>query len=506
MRKKRKYIIENTCVGMYLSDVHNEKIRIDQAVQRAFCSNNEFINNLVYSVVSNEIYIPNIILADENEDDKIIKSYVVDAGQRTVALGKFMYEGYRITKTIREPMVVYDKRKTDENGDVVRDDNGEIIWEEVEYDLRGKTYDDLPDELKESFYKCPLGLTIYQNTKPSETTDLVGIYNIQSGMNVSQKSLTYLGNFAEEVKRIKDESDFLKDGTALTESDKKKGIWERVISECVMAVNHFENWKKDPKKMCDYLNTNATKNEYLKIEDYFNRLVLYSDKLENKKVSDLFTTKDILVWMKVFDNFTKLHISDDKFGEFLNVFVKGMMNKEVDGITWNELDADKHTKDTGIIQKKVEHLTYLLLDYLHIDTGDYTVEKNDVMETESNDVVTDKEENINVEEEDTVDNDILGFLKENISQDITEEDLKAYEEDLDVYSLDVDNNTLLLDKENRKSLLAMVAYSYQDDVSLDDWFVDFFKRNDSYLFDQKQNYESMKKDFEEFTQKGKNVA
>ena len=78
-------------------------------------------------------------------------------------------------------------------------------------------------------------------------------------------------------------------------------------------------------------------------------------------------------------------------------------------------------KDTGIIQKKVEHLTYLLLDYLHIDTGDYTVEKNDVMETESNDVVTDKEEDITVEEEDTVDNDILGFLKENISQDITEE-------------------------------------------------------------------------------------
>ena len=102
MRKKRKYIIENTCVGMYLSDVHNEKIRIDQAVQRAFCSNNEFINNLVYSVVSNEIYIHNIILADENEDDKIIKSYAVDGGQRTVALGKFMYEGYRITKTIRE--------------------------------------------------------------------------------------------------------------------------------------------------------------------------------------------------------------------------------------------------------------------------------------------------------------------------------------------------------------------------------------------------------------------
>ena len=273
-----------------------------------------------------------------------------------------------------------------------------------------------------------------------------------------------------------------------------------------MAVNHFGNWKKDPKKMCDYLNTNATKNEYLKIEDYFNRLALYSDKLENKKVSDLFTSKDTLVWIKVFDNFTKLHISDDKFGEFLNVFVKDMMNKEVDGITWNELDADKHTKDTGIIQKKVEHLTYLLLDYLHIDTGDYTVEKNDVMETESNDVVTDKEENINVEEEDTVDNDVLGFLKENISPDITNEDLKGYEEDLDVYTLDVDNNTLLLDIENKRSLLAIIAYAYKNDITLDDWFVNFFNRNKSYLFDQKENFNMMKKDLDDFIMKGGEAA
>ena len=100
--------------------------------------NGTIMNPATQTIISGDILI---------EDDKIIKSYAVDGGQRTVALGKFMYEGYRITKTIREPIIVYDKRKTDENGNVVRDDDGEIIWEEVEYDLRGKTYDDLPDEL-----------------------------------------------------------------------------------------------------------------------------------------------------------------------------------------------------------------------------------------------------------------------------------------------------------------------------------------------------------------------
>ena len=39
----------------------------------------------------------------------------------------------------------------DENGNIERDKRGEIVWETVECDIRNKTYDQLPDELKDAF-------------------------------------------------------------------------------------------------------------------------------------------------------------------------------------------------------------------------------------------------------------------------------------------------------------------------------------------------------------------
>lgn len=77
---------------------------------------------------------------------------------------------------------------------------------------------------------------------------------------------------------------------------------------------------------------------------------------------------------------------------------------------------------------------------------------------------------------------------------------------MDVYTLDVDNNTLLLDRENKSSLLAIIAYAYKNDITLDDWFVDFFNRNKSYLFDQKENFNMMKKDLDDFIMKGGEAA
>ena len=103
---------------------------------------------------------------------------------------------------------------------------------------------------------------VYQDCTTEQTSELVMLYNNHVGMNVSQKSLTYVGKYADEIKRIKDTSRFLMDCTVLTENEKRKGIWERVISESVMAVYHFEYWKKVPKDMCSYLNQHSSKEDY----------------------------------------------------------------------------------------------------------------------------------------------------------------------------------------------------------------------------------------------------
>lgn len=103
-----EYRIEQMGVGAYVDSIDEEVITVDQAVQRAFCWSNEMINNLIYSTVSpKRIYIPNIILAEEKREDGLTTTYVVDGGQRTEALRRFVFDGHKISKSIRNRYVTY---------------------------------------------------------------------------------------------------------------------------------------------------------------------------------------------------------------------------------------------------------------------------------------------------------------------------------------------------------------------------------------------------------------
>lgn len=488
---------EPTTIGQYIDDAQNETIKTDQAVQRDFCWTNESINNLIYSAVSQKICIPNLILAEEDKSGITI-TYVVDGGHRTEALRRFKYSGYKITTLIRNPFVTYNKKKVDENGKIIRDENGDIVWETVEFDLRKKTYDDLPDELKRQFNKCPLMTTIYQDCTSEETSSLVSIMNSHVAMNPSQKALTYIGKFANEIKKIKDSSVFLKDSTALTENEKHKGIWERVISESVMAVFYMNEWKKDPKRMCDFLNNNSSIEQFRKIEEYFSRIAPYSDKIDNKKVSDLFVSKDMAVWMVVFDNFAKSGLDDSKFGEFLNEFVTNMRNVEVDGTTWNDLDMDKHTKDKSVLECKINHITYLMKNYLHIEDKD-----NEENESEmENNVLDESAVSMASENEKNGENDtVLAFCKENVSTDIEEEDVGLYSDMIDD-CVKIDSPVYINCK---NALIGLMGFAVREnkDEEFEDWIKDYQNGKSNFSPSQKINFAYMKNDFNNYLlQKG----
>lgn len=469
-----EYRIEPLSVGQYLDRVDNEDIKIDQAVQRSFCWNKEMMNALIYSALSRKIYIPNFILAEEKRNDGTKQTYVVDGGQRTETLYQFRYGGYTITNNLRSYIIPYKKKKIDDKGNILRDEYGNIQYELVEYDIRKKTYNDLPQELKNKFDGCPLTTVIYQDCTTEETSELVLLYNNHVGMNVSQKSLTYIGKFADEIKRIKESNRFLMDCTCLSENEKKNGVWERVISESVMAINHFEHWKKQPKDMCDYLNSNSSIDEFKGIERYFNRLIPYTDKLSNRELAALFTAKNLFIWVMLFDKFTKMNVSDDKFGQFLNAFVIELQYKKVNGEDWGDIDSDRHTKDRSLIERKINHLEYLLREFLS---------------------------SVNIQEEE---NSVEFIIAECLGIDI-----KTIQEDMDLYNESLDvllENTVRVDsklrhKQNRSSLLAMMVYSYKEDKDLDKWMADYAKKNKTYFVDQKKNFLHMKNDFEQYLKK-----
>lgn len=128
------YRKEESNLGRFMDDINDELIRLDQDVQRDFNGSNEFINNLVRSAVSQEVCIPSIILAEEKRENGKI-TYVVDGGHRTKALSMFKYGGYKITDTIRNPIIEYSRRKRDEDGNVLRDEDGDDIFEMAEFNL-----------------------------------------------------------------------------------------------------------------------------------------------------------------------------------------------------------------------------------------------------------------------------------------------------------------------------------------------------------------------------------
>lgn len=473
--------MEATNVGQYIDDVQNETINSNQAVQRDFVWTVEMINNLVYSAVSQKVFIPNIILAEENKGE-VTTTYIVDGNQRTEALRRFRYDNYRVSATIRNPIVTYNRKKHDENNKIMRDKNGEVIWEVAEFDLRKKTYDDLPAELQRQFNKCPLMATIYQDCITEETSDLVNLYNNHVGMNVSQKSLTYIGKFATEIKRIKDNNKFLLNGTALTENEKHKGNWERVIAESVMGVFHIDEWKKDPKKMCEYLNNNSSTEEFLKVEEYFNRIEPYSDKLKTPKIMELFVAKDMAVWMMVFDRFTKFNRPDEEFGSFVKAFSETLRNIKIEDGTWDELDADKHTKDKSVIEKKVNHITTLMKNYLHIDTT----------ETENNN-----------EEESTEDNTeetVLSFVRENVDSNATNNDIEAY---TDLVDYCFNHGQIKIDapiyQKCQTALIALMTYACQgeNEDKFEEW-IKKYQNQTKFSLSQKTNYIFMKNSFDKY--------
>ena len=117
-----EFRMEATNIGQYIDDVQDETINSNQAVQRDFVWTAEMIDNLIYSATSQKVFIPNLILAEENKGDTTT-TYIVDGNQRTEALRRFKYDNYKVSVKIRNPIVTYDRKKLDENNKIIRNEN-----------------------------------------------------------------------------------------------------------------------------------------------------------------------------------------------------------------------------------------------------------------------------------------------------------------------------------------------------------------------------------------------
>lgn len=453
-------------LAAYLESVKEEDIREDQDVQRlAGQWDAGMINELIYTVFTGDYILP-IIMGEEDREAGTTQLWLVDGVQRTSSFMLFRYGNYKITSSIKKSVIEYQVKQVNPHGGFVRDSEENFVYETKTLDLKGQTFSSLPKELQRAFDNFQIKTVVHQHCTMERISELVCRYNNHKSMKPSQTAFTYVYKYARKIRSITNHS-FFKDCGSFSEKDRLNGIYERVVCETIMAMFHLNNWQKQGKKMGDYLNENASNKEFDILEGELNRITA----VVSDQYSDFFTGKDTFVWLALFHKFLGYGLQDRKFTEFLDAFRDGLHSKavsECDNDTFEILNRNRATKDKKVVVKKLEILTALLKNYFNIN-------EKEGMETDKNQSIPE-------------------FITAQTGRDITGEDIEFYEEILSDLTLNVDNDTELLNPENHLSLLALTAYSCHNDIDLDDWIVDYFKRNSTYIKNQKENYIYMLKD------------
>lgn len=344
----------------YLKDMKAEKIRTDQECQRLSGQwNPNMVNELISSVLTDD-YIPPIILGEETTSNGITRQWIIDGLQRSSTLSLFRYGNTRITKNLDEYMVTYQRKATDENGNIKRDEQGEIVWENVDFDIRNKTYEQLPEELKEVFNGYQLEVVIHQNCDTTQISKLVRKLNNCKPMNQAQRAFTYIDAFAREIREIADNR-FFKDMYSCNNKDRINGTFERAIGDMVILSEYPNQYRKDTKIGFKWLNENATILDFENLNDLLTRLTESTE--ITSEIRELFNRKNGYIFVATFKAFTELGREDKEFGEFLHWLITEGKDTEINGKTWTELDVDRSTRDSGTVHGKLDYLTALINQY-----------------------------------------------------------------------------------------------------------------------------------------------
>ena len=409
------------------------------------------VDGLAVTILTDD-YISPIILAEE-ESGQI---HIVDGGSRTAAFKMIRFGNHKIKSSVENPIIPYKK--------LVKDENGKTKFEDAEFDIRNKTFEQFPKELQKKFDEYQIDTVIHENCDKEKIAMYMVRYNTRKNFTANQKQFLYVPKFAEQIRDITRREFFL-NKCDIKDSEKEGGILERIAYESVMITHFIDKWNKSGNKNPLYINENATVDQFEKLNNNIARL-------ENIVTGDtklLFNARDSFIWFALFDKFTQTGLDDVEFGKFLNAFVNGLRNKEVGGKQFDMVDDTGSTKDKANIVTKLHILETLMNEFLHIE----------------------EIENVTPE----------SFVAEMVDMpvDTVEEEMDLYEDSLK----DLENNTIrdgskLLEVANRLSLLAMVAYSYKNDVDLDGWLEEYAANNNTYYIDQRKNYSHMVNDFRQY--------
>ena len=466
-----------------LQDKKNGDVNCNYILQREpFQWTTEEANRYFCRILSN-LPIPEIILCEQKKKGLTI-SHLIDGLQRLSYAEAFKENRIKIGSAGAERhLIQYRDYVLDDNGNRVLDEDGLPKYEMKIFDVIGKYYKDLPDELKKRFNNFNINVTKFFDCTDEQIADHIRDYNNHASMNKEQGGfLNVSAQTAGYIKNISQKNTFFKNCGKFTDNNVIKGKLERVVAESIMLMFFRDSWKAKLDTIYKYVDENATEQQFLKLNSHFNRLELALGE-DNKDLKLLLTPTTMPMWIAVFDKFTTYNMDDSNFVDFLNAYNTELKDKEIDGVSMADF-KDQQTKKKATITGKIDLLVKLMNEFLHID----------ITETNSTEVENDNtEEN----EQDNTEESILSFVRENANSNATNDDVDFY--------TDMVEDCVKIDapvyKYCKMALIALMAYACQKerDQDFESWIKNYKISN--FSPSQKANYLYLKRDFDKFIQR-----
>lgn len=175
-------------MAQYLENIKDGYISNDADTQRSPAWK-PIIDGLVITILT-EDYVPVIILAEEDSG----QIHIVDGGSRTAAFMMVRYGNHKIKSSVENSVIQYKKMS--------KDKNGKTIWEDSEFDVRNKTFDQFPKELQKKFDEYQVDTVVHEHCNKERIAMYIKRYNEHKAMNANQKMFVYLPTYAEKIRDI----------------------------------------------------------------------------------------------------------------------------------------------------------------------------------------------------------------------------------------------------------------------------------------------------------------
>ena len=445
--------------------LNKHRLRDDHPLQRKSGQWNLITKSELISDILQGKSFTQIIISEEIKEN-VVMYWLIDGKQRCTNMDDFLHDGFAISKRVQVRNIEYQTDKLDENGNVVLNEDGFPIPEMRTFDIGGKKFSQLPEELQDKFKEYQVPVMLNLNCTKKDIAYDIARFNRCRPMNVSQNGWTGIDEiFAEYIDNIL-KMDFFKSGcekSNYTDANDKNGALRRMMVESIMLSNYADDFNKDFRRMCEYLTDNASESVFIDFYTLIERLM----PLTTASTYELFNTKNSPILFALFSDFETYGLNDKKFGEFLIEFKNTLHSKKIDGISYDDLDAQKQSKNVNGIKAKLEHMNKLLDEFLGV-LKDKPCEPGSITE----------------------------FVKENVDPELTDDDVDFYRELVD----DCVKCDSPLYEKCTPALIALMAFACHTDTdqSFESWAKKYSVDNVTFSKNQKTNFTYMKSDFNKY--------